>query len=270
MVLGSRSDKLADRNESGPIAIHLSAYCLWIAWAEEGNGLRSLIIPSSVLQLDSMPTFIDESGNTGRIEKGGTNYFRLVAVWVPSNDVANVFREAVRQLRRSLELNPRYEFKFSNTHTHPKWRSQFYRLALEFPFQFVVVNIDKRESGWNQSRGSEQHWACATELAAILRPTYLSAEMERGGPLREPVVVDDNKDKDFLKIIMRQFHALKSGQNPATKLVGKVAFRDSASDEMLQLADMVCGATGAYIDDTRQDQWYPLIAGRDLQPFLLR
>jgi len=212
-----------------------------------------------------MPTFIDESGDTGVHGRGGKAYFRLAAVWVSSHDAANEFREKVRQLRPSLSLRTDYEFKYANTHVHPDRREAFFTLALTIPFRFVVSSIDKSDPHWNRGEGSEQHWSCATELAAILRPTYLAAEMEKDGHLREPVIVDDNGDNAFLEVVKRQFRALPSRKYPSGKLVGKVSFQNSAPDEMLQLVDMVCGATGALID-SRHDEWYGLIAHRDLQP----
>ena len=54
-----------------------------------------------------MPTFIDESGDTGPNPDPGNHCFRLAAVWVPSHDVAEAFRESVRRVRRALGLRAR-------------------------------------------------------------------------------------------------------------------------------------------------------------------
>ena len=99
----------------------------------------------------------------------------------------------------------------------------------------------------------------SSDLAATLRPTYCRAEENHGALLKEPVVVDDNRDGKFLTVIKRQFRGLKSPMRPEASLVGKVEFRNSSSDEMLQLVDMICGAFG---DDNRV--WYTQIADRHL------
>jgi hypothetical protein len=109
-----------------------------------------------------MPTFIDESGDTGPFSEGGKPYFRLAAVWVPTLDHAESFREAVRQLRRDLGLRADYEFKFYKTHTRPEQRQAFLTAALAQPFRFTVCSIDKTADYWNSAGGPEQHWACAT------------------------------------------------------------------------------------------------------------
>jgi Protein of unknown function (DUF3800) len=210
-----------------------------------------------------MPTFIDESGDTGLTRSGGKPYFRLAAVWVPSLDAAAAFRESIRQLRRHLRLRTDYEFKFAATHSHPDRREAFFKAALAGMFRFAVCSIDKTAETWNSATGPEQHWACATTLASCLRPIYHAAEEQRGPPLREPLVVDDNSDGNFLKIVKKAFRVLESKGRPGSALVGAVSFRKSKPEDMLQMVDMVCGAVGAYIDDG-VDGWYSLIRDRDL------
>lgn len=215
-----------------------------------------------------MPTFIDESGDTGPAGHGGTPYFRLAAVWVPTLDQAETFREAIRQLRRVRGLPSNYEFKFSTTHAHPERRREFLSIALGREFRFTVCSIDKTADHWNSVSGSELQWASATTLAVQLRPMYHSAEAAFGTPLREPIIVDDNSDRAFLKTVKRAFRGLRSRQDPGSSLVGPVTFRDSGPEEMLQLADMICGAVGSHLQ--RDDStWYKLVAERDLRTFCL-
>ena len=211
-----------------------------------------------------MPTFIDESGDTGSIAEGGTPYFRLAAVWVPTIDDANRFREKIQRLRIELELPHSFEFKFAKTHRNPEWRKAFFSAALSQEFRFAVSSIDKNENDWAASSRHEQHWACATDLSVALRVVYHQAEQEKGLSLKEMIVVDDNSDREFLTIIKRQFRGLRSKRQPGSSMIGQVLFRNSLSDELLQLADMVCGAVGAMIDGNGND-WYNQIANRDLK-----
>lgn len=215
-----------------------------------------------------MPTFIDESGDTGPPSAGGKAYFRLAAVWLPSLDEVADFREAVGALRQNLKLRADYEFKFANTFTRPEQRRAFLTLALAHSFLFTVCSIDKTAEYWNSATGSEQQWACATSLAVHLRPIYHRAEEQSGPPLREPIVIDDNDDDKYLQIVKRAFRGLRSRVSPGSSLVGKVRFHDSGPDPLIQLADMVCGAVGAYLDG-KDRVWYDLIATRDLRTFCL-
>jgi Protein of unknown function (DUF3800) len=210
-----------------------------------------------------MPTFIDESGDTGDPESGGKPYFRLATVWVPTQDVAGRFREEIKMLRLRLGLRPDYEFKFANTHHHPDRRTGFYSAALSVDFRFAFSSIDKTKPQWREAGRHELHWACATEISVSLRTVYHLMEKSRAERLREPIVVDNNEVGDYLEIIRQQFRGLKSCVRPDASMMGKIAFRNSASEEMLQLADMVCGACGCHTAES-DTMWHEMISDREL------
>jgi hypothetical protein len=210
-----------------------------------------------------MPTFIDESGDTGPPKQGGSLYFRLAAVWMPSLGDVERFRESIRSLRLELGLPVEFEFKYAKTHRDQDLRNAFFRSALTLHFRFAVSSIDKRDGYWVSASRHEQHWACATELAATLRSTYHQADDQRGSPLKELVIVDDNGDRDFLATIKRQFRGLRSKHQHGPSMIGRVAFRTSQADEMLQLVDMICGACGPIFDGGDRTS-YDQIADRRL------
>jgi hypothetical protein len=209
-----------------------------------------------------MPTFIDESGETGLVSPR----FRLAAVWLPTQEDVEAYRAAVQELKRNLGLEG-YEFKFSKGGP-PERRAAFFRAATHHPFRFAVASVDKHQPEWRAAGGPVIHWACVVSLAATLRPVYLREEARRaaasGGdhPLNELVVVDDNEDSKFLALIKRKFREMGSGVRAGSPLVGKVKFRGSGPDELIQLTDMVCGAVGAYLDGDAT--WYNIISSHDL------
>jgi len=197
-----------------------------------------------------MPTFIDESGDTGPNPDPANCHFRLAAVWVPSHEAAESFREGIRQLRLTLRLKADYEFKFSRTNSQHERRRHFFEEAMKHEFQFVASSIDKRHSEWKSASSAAFHWASAVSIAVWLKDVYGAAKVTK-----ELVVVDDNGDKKFLDTIKRKFRELGDG------LVGKVKFRGSGPDELMQRADMVCGGVGAHLDG--DSTWYEMIASRD-------
>lgn len=214
-----------------------------------------------------MPTFIDESGDTGW-KPGSLPFFRLGAVWLPTFAAAEACRASIQAVRLQLGMKTGEEFKYARTGRQPERRHDFFQAALRHGFRFVICAYNKHRLPAFSVEKSEFHWGCAVTLASYLRETYRRAEqlkgVEAGKPalLDELVVVDDNQDKDFLKTIKTAFRALMSGWRPRGKLVGKVKFRDSRPDEMLQLADMVIGAVGEYLDG--DSTWYDLISARSL------
>ncbi len=209
-----------------------------------------------------MPTFIDESGETGKVSP----HFRLAAVWLPTQEAVEAYREDIRRFQHGLGLEG-YEFKFSKT-SHPERRATYFQAAMAHPFRFAVASVDKQQPEWRAAGGPVIHWACIVSLAASHRSVYLEEEARRaaatGGnhPLNELVVVDDNQDGKFLALIKAKFREMGSGVRPGSPLVGKVKFRGSGPDELIQLVDMVCGAVGAYLDGDAT--WYKMISTREL------
>jgi hypothetical protein len=207
-----------------------------------------------------MPTFIDESGDTGH-GRGSKPYFRLAAVWLPTLNDAEAFRESVRRLRRDLGRKATYEFKFTKTHTYPEGRRRFFQIALASPFRFTVCCIDKTAAYWRRAPSQEQHWAAAVSLAVSLRPIYHATERV-DSPLRDPILVDQNQDYGFLGEVQKAFHGLRSVLHPDIPLTENPRFRKSHPDEVMQLVDMVCGAVGASLDGN--PEWYNIIRDRCL------
>jgi len=209
-----------------------------------------------------MPTFIDESGETGQVSL----HFRLGAVWFPTHAAAEAFRSQIREFQRRIGLEG-YEFKFSKRMRRER-RAAYFQIALAHPFRFTIASVDKHDIAWQAARPSVIHWACAVSLASTLRSVYLAEETRRNGqsrndlPLNELVIVDDNQDRKFLAIIKETFRGLRSGVRRGASLVGKVKFRGSGPEELIQLADMVCGAVGAFLDG--DERWYNIISANDL------
>ena len=183
---------------------------------------------------------------------------------MPSLDVAETFREAVRQLRHErpdLQLEDGFEFKFYKTHTFTLRRTAFFELALNYPFKFAVCAIDKTRGQWRNSPAKEQHWAAATHLAVSLRSILHEAETAcPEHPLREPICVDDNQDKKFLETVKIAFQGLRSKLHPDVPMASPPRFRASKPDPVMHLVDMVCGASGAMIDGN--SEWYDLVKSR--------
>jgi hypothetical protein len=196
-------------------------------------------------------------------------HFRLAAAWLPTANLVP-FRDCVRDLRKTLGRRDDYEFKFSKTHDRPDWRTEFFKLALGFGLRFTACAFDKRRIQPGSVTPFAFHQTCAVVLATNLRDTYRDAETERcvaagkNVPLREPVVVDSNEDASMLKAIEDAFRALRSNRDLAASLTNKPKFGDSRGDEGIQLADMVMGAIGDYLDG--DSTWYDLIrrGGKDL------
>lgn len=209
-----------------------------------------------------MPTFLDESGDTGS-RVGGSPSFRLCAVTVATEGVADAVRVAIRQVRASLQLGANYEFKFSKTSRQPGHRAAFFQAVLRHEFRFATVSLDKSRLVWESSSARTCLWLTTTALATILRPVYSGRfDSDPASYRKERVTLDDNEDQDYLTIAKDSFRNLGTRDLPRRVLVGRVTFSSSGPEDMLQLADMLCGAVGAMLDG--DDSWHSMVAERGL------
>jgi hypothetical protein len=179
---------------------------------------------------------------------------------------ADSFRQDVQRLRRELGLRTDYEFKYRTTGGYLHRRRAFLRVAFRHPFRFAVSVVDKGIEG-REGNAGVIHWAAAVDLAASLRQTLVANTPEPGAarwrPPREGVWVDDNEDATFLTVVKQKFRELGRLCQPPRQLVGPVRFAGSGPDEMIQLADVVCGAFRAMFEEGERE-WYTLIRDRDL------
>lgn len=207
-----------------------------------------------------MPTFFDESGDTGH-SPASNPVFSLAAVWLPNASEADGFREAIHRVRQQLGLPSSHEFKFSQTHTCPEQRDGFFAAARMFNFRFAACVINKTSGHWRTAPASEIHWAAATSVAVDLRKIYHEVESSER-PLHEPVWVDKNDDRNFLAAIANALRGLKSRNHPTAPLTGKPKWRKSHPDAVMQLVDMVCGAATAHVNG--ESFWFNLMKDRCL------
>src|SRR5438105_1971176 len=86
----------------------------------------------------TMPTFIDESGETGRVSP----FFRLAAVWLPTQAAVEAYRSGIRQFQHAAGLAG-YEYKWSKALSLER-RIAYFQTAMNHPFRFAVASVDKQ------------------------------------------------------------------------------------------------------------------------------
>ncbi len=207
-----------------------------------------------------MPTFIDESGDTG-LWPLGSSHFRLAAVWLPIRSVEE-YRKDIQKWQDSIGLPSGFEFKFAKSARHPERTISYFAKAKEYPFRFAFASIDKRSDNWKLATAQELHCGTIVQLAATLRPLYFKQFLESEIAVKESIYVDNCENVDFLKVVKGKFRELGKSETPPMHLIDAVRYRGSKPDPLIQLADMVCGACGANEDGKSSS--YNTIAERDL------
>ncbi|MGL6074424.1 MAG: DUF3800 domain-containing protein [Fimbriiglobus sp.] len=211
-----------------------------------------------------MPTFIDERGDTGLLGETNSEFFQLAAVWIPTQESADAFSEAVRNLKNELNLPPHYEFKFSKCLSHPDRIEAFLRTALLFDFRFAFHSWNKKQNP--KKRGSEVQTECVDRVVDLLKPAYSDFYrhhvFQNKKRYREKILVDNNDDRSFLRIIENSFRKIELLDLPKTHMTISARFRESKTEVGIQLADIIVGACGLYLDG--RGVFYEMIAERCL------
>jgi hypothetical protein len=174
---------------------------------------------------DEMWAYVDESGCMGMKIGSGSSPFFAVSTVVFGNkaDVTNCY-ETIEALKASLRV--RKEFKFCAC-SHEQ-RVRFFREMCKFDFNYFGIVFDKAKiSGFQRPF---LHWAVLATFAQHIEKIR-SAK----------VVIDKTGSSEFRKMMSRR---LKTDLNTEydRNVINSVKSVDSHSNNLLQLADMVCGA----------------------------
>lgn len=126
-----------------------------------------------------MPTFIDESGNTGW-KPGSLPFFRLASFCLPIFATAETGCTSIQAARVLEETKADKEFKIARTAHRPETRRAIYRAALWHEFRLIVRSEGKHSLPVFSVEASGFHWGCAVLLVSYLR----DCERESSGGVR--------------------------------------------------------------------------------------
>ncbi len=198
-----------------------------------------------------MLIFMDESGDTGfKFSKTSSKFFVLVIVIFDSLSVAEEANEAVKKVRKELKLPENFEFKFS-TGTSNKVRTVFLQKLSKYNFRYRTVVIDKTILAKREPLHPKDNL-----YMLVADQLFLRAEPR----VKNASVFIDRITKSFVD----DFNVyLKRRLNThLEKIIGRIKHQDSRSNNLLQLADMVCGAI--YRKYNRgDDKFYKMIKKRE-------
>ncbi len=174
--------------------------------------------------------FVDESGDAGmKLDKGSSEFFVVTAVLF--EDVAEAQRcdDSFAELRRQLGFPELKEFHFHGE--REQTRRAFLTHVNQFDFSFVAVVLNKRKL---TSPGFQ------FKESAIKYTTRLVVENLKPNLVNAIVVVDGSGAKEFRQSFAN--YLKRQVNSPEQRHVKKVKMANSVTNNLVQLADMVCGA----------------------------
>ena len=181
-----------------------------------------------------MLVLIDESGDPGfKLDRGSSRHFVAAMVVVRDFKEAENCAATIEALRGSLGIS--HEFKFNKCSAAVK--DAFFAAVTQHRFEVRALAVDKTViRSENLKRSDERFYSYFVK--SLLRYD--------GGALQNASVkIDGSGDREFKRELSAYLR--KSLKQHAVR---KVRFADSASDSLIQLADM---AVGAIARSYRQD-----------------
>jgi hypothetical protein len=208
---------------------------------EAGRG--QIALPSAVKRENGnfMLVFFDESGDSGMKGKPGSSLFFVVtAVLFEDHDEANKCEQAIKALRNSKHLNDKFEFHFNSC--SDELRQDFLSAISRSGFFYHSVVLNKAKLWGKGFQDKHSFYKYAVGLV------FENAKKEL---VQAKIVVDKCGNREFLEQLSKY---LKRKMNTEGKLIKKVSMEGSHSNDLLQLADMVCGAVARSFNMQKQNR----------------
>jgi hypothetical protein len=176
-----------------------------------------------------MVVLIDESGDCGlKFGKGSSDYFACVAVVFPDDFSMDACDRTIAVLRAKMKW--RSEFHFSSS--SDKIRRAFLESVCQDDFKYAGFVVDKRKFyGHIFSNPTEFYEFSVGIVCDHVKPLLHNAK----------IIIDKNGDRAFRQRLERRLKAQMTDTAGICR-IRKVAMEASHSNNLLQLADMLCGA----------------------------
>jgi len=203
-----------------------------------------------------MLVFLDESGDPGMKLTGGSSDLFIVALVIFNDrEEAQACDTRIDLLRRELKMCGGMEFKFHKT--NQVVRSTFLEAVGRYDFFYFGIVINKRELTSPNFRIKDSFYKYACSLVFENAKPHLNDAT---------VVIDGSGSRDFRNQLSSYLKRRINDQKGGNRQIGKVKIQDSHRNNLLQLADMVCGAVArSYTNKNDAKDYRRLISHREMR-----
>jgi hypothetical protein len=189
-----------------------------------------------------MLVFVDESGDQGLLGRfGSSSLFVISAVMFVDGADAFACSAAISQLQCNLLGTTDVEFKFNKSSR--TMRCEFFKVVSEFDFLHVSIAINKQAFVSSELQMDAPFYRYACKLLLDVARPYLN---------NATVIIDGNGRRRFTREIQNY---LRTKMNSEAKVIKRVSMESSHSNNLLQLADMVCGAVARSFRADKEDRF---------------
>lgn len=178
-----------------------------------------------------MLVLIDESGDCGlKFAQGSSNYFTCVAVVFSDEFSMGACDRTIEGLRLEMKKPLGFEFHFSSS--PDKTRRLFLERVSHDDFRYAGFVVDKRKLYGHKFQSPREFYEFSVGIVCEhVKPLLDNAK----------IIIDKNGDRAFRQQLEKRLKSQMTDKG-GTCRIKKVAMEASHSNNLVQLADMVCGA----------------------------
>jgi hypothetical protein len=201
-----------------------------------------------------MLVFIDESGDPGlKLNAGSSDYFIVTLVAFEDNEEALAADQRIEALKGELGFRHEFEFKFNKL--KGDFREAFLSAVAGFGWFYFSIVINKRKLTGPGFRFKESFYKYTCGLVFENAKPHLD---------QATVVIDGSGSREFRRQLGSYLR--KRVNEPAgSRFIRKVKVQDSLKNNLVQLADTVCGAVArSYTQKEDAQRYRRLIAHREI------
>lgn len=201
-----------------------------------------------------MLVFIDESGDAGlKLDSGSTDYFIVTLVAFEDNAEALATDRRIAQLKGELGFPAGFEFKFNKL--KGTFREAFLSAVAGLGWFYFSIVINKRKLTGPGFKFKESFYKYACGLVFENAKPYLD---------RATVVIDGSGSREFRRQL-GSYLRKRVNEQQESRHIAKVKLQDSRENNLVQMADMVCGAVArSYSEKDDAKTYRQLVAHREI------
>lgn len=190
-----------------------------------------------------MLVFVDESGDPGmKLDRASSPHFVVAAVLFEDPDEATACDQRINHIRTELGFSPQTEFHFNKCSRTVREHFLTHVAPYEFFYFAVVLNKCKLTGPGFQFKASFYKYTVGLVFQNA-KPHLRNAK----------VVIDRSGGQEFRQQLTKYLgKRINDKDGPAC--IKKVRTEPSHSNNLLQLADMVCGSVARSLREEKSDR----------------
>lgn len=179
----------------------------------------------------SMLVFVDESGDPGmKLDRAASRFFVVTAVLFEDHDEATACDQKINHIRKELGFPERTEFHFNSSRRAV--REHFLQQVAPYEFFYFSVVLNKAKL-----------FGPGFQFKASFYKYTVNLVFQNAKPhLRDATVVIDRSGGEEFRRQLAKYLTKRINLKDGPSIIRKVKTERSHSNNLLQLADMVCGA----------------------------